>query len=130
MTRCSWRPPPSTWPCATRAKRPGQALATPWGPSQVLFETPKVVMSILASSEAQPEQEPDVEVQEQRQRWEVTKTMAEALRRSDEGHFEEARALIRHRRKTLVGSGSAITEACRIIGPLLIASFHKAFAAL
>ena len=55
-------------------------------------------------------QEPDVEVFEQRQRWEVTRAMAEASRRSDEGHFEEARQLLRQRRKTLAGCKSAITE--------------------
>lgn len=69
--------------------------------AEVRVQTPVVAMSVQRVDEPQPEQEPDEEVFEQRQRWEVTSVMEEASRRSDQGDFEEARQLLNSKRQTL-----------------------------
>eukprot|EP00438_Fugacium_kawagutii_P005026 Skav210055 [mRNA] locus=scaffold1016:281036:299849:+ [translate_table: standard] len=60
--------------------------------AEVRVQTPVVTMSVQRVDEPQPEQEPDEEVFEQRQRWEVTQCMEEASRRSDRGDFEVGRS--------------------------------------
>ncbi|CAK8996103.1 unnamed protein product [Durusdinium trenchii] len=82
---------------------------------EVLVQTPVVTMTVQRVDEPQPEMEPDSEVYEQRQRWEVSQVMELASRSADQGQLEEARELLRSKRRTLAGGRSTVlTEALTV----------------
>ncbi|CAJ1372665.1 unnamed protein product [Effrenium voratum] len=81
------------------------------GEQEVLMQTPAVTMTVDRVDEPQtPEQEPDAEVADQRERWEVTRVLEEASKQSDEGHFEAAQQLLRNKRQALP-KNRPVTEA-------------------
>eukprot|EP00434_Breviolum_minutum_P006473 symbB.v1.2.005716.t1/scaffold336.1/size226184/1 len=83
--------------------------------AEVRVQTPVVTMSVQRIEEPQPEQEPDEEVFQQRQRWEVSLIMEEASRRSDQGQFEEAREMLVDKRKTLSeAKATPMTQALQV----------------
>lgn len=78
---------------------------------EVLVQTSAVTMSVLRVDEPQPELEPDMEVADQRERVEVTRTLEQASAHSDQGNFEEAQQLLRQHRSKVSKRLTPISEA-------------------
>ncbi|OLQ11054.1 Inter-alpha-trypsin inhibitor heavy chain H4 [Symbiodinium microadriaticum] len=66
---------------------------------------------VQRTEEPQPEQEPDAEVADQRERVEVAKALATAATKSDSGQFDEARSLLKRQREKVSRRTSHITQA-------------------
>jgi len=81
------------------------------GFGSVLVQSPPETMFVQRTEEPQPEQEPDAEVADQRERVEVAKALATAATKSDSGQFDEARSLLKRQREKVSRRTSHITQA-------------------
>lgn len=77
----------------------------------VLIRSRPTAMTVLRVDEPQPEMEPDEEVVDQRERVEVTRALETATDRCNQGHFQQAQALLQEQLSRVSKRASPISQA-------------------